>query len=219
VELGMHELIFPPPPIPEVTEDESDEDGDDEQAPGLAEHLRTQFSPQEQKLFSAPPPLRAILSEGEVFERAEAAMKGLSDPRSLLNYFQEKWPGLPGAIDEATGETLSDDEFTLLAAMVARAVLVLFPGGPPDTPVNERRLTWYFADELKLLSRPDHADSEGAVIRYINASPEPHLTVWLCGMLLAVTGNKESPLAPQDALKLLPVIKAVVRELCQLPPQ
>ena len=102
--------------------------------------------------------------------------------------------------------------------MLFRSVLILFPDGPPDTPVSDRRLAWYFAEELKGLSNPGRSGSEGAVIRYIMAGPQPHLTTLLSGMVLMVVGNKDCPPGLKDALKLLPVIKAVVRELCQLSP-
>ena len=201
-----------------MAEEDADADEyDDEDLPASPGDLLTQFSASERKLFSESPPLRAVLSEAEINSGTNTMMDRFGSPVGMMDYFQEEWTVLSDALDAVTAGTLNDNEYTMLTAMAARAAAILFPDGPPAAPVNPRRLTWYFLQELTMLKQLGSSGGEGAVMHYVSNSPQPNLSLSLCGMLLMSVEHEDSPLTQEGALKMLPVIKAVVRELCQLP--
>jgi|GEM_PF-592366 len=229
-ELGLHELIFPPPPLPEAGEEdgwsdedtESDEweeeDGHEDSRPAWSlEEVMARFSPQERKEFSLPPPLRAVLNHEDIVEGMEALTEGFPTAEEALEYFESEWESFVAALDTATTGILDDPEFMLLEVQAARAALFLFPGGPPAAPVNERRLAFYIASEIAAAGDAAGSISADVLQRYIDDSPQPCLVGTLCGQLITLFEEKKAGLTAEGLLKLIPLAKAVIRELCQLP--
>ena len=222
-ELGLHEIIFPPPPLAELDPAPGAPPKPGRAAPAAAPHvslesMMARFSHAERKAFAAPAPLRAVLNGHDIDKRMEAMMLKFRKPDRLLHAYESDWAPLAGALDDLTSGLLDSAEYETLTTLAIHLVQQLFPDGPPSTPINPRRLTWYFFSELKAAARLKNLNNKTQdSIDFMQDSPQPHLVTALCSSLLLLVDSGEGPLTEEGALNMVPILKALVRELCQLP--
>lgn len=226
-ELGLHEIIFPPVPLPDTPEaarelaGEMDDELDDEDGPPpdfSLEDFLVQATPEEQAAWLRPPPLRPLLTEKEVNRLMLAQQKQFPQPGQVLDWLEDEWPALYDVADSSAGPNQSEEVFAIAAMQIARAAWALFPEGPPAEMVHPDRLAFYLALEAKQVLGAAKSDDWHSLDHAMSDSSQPKLTGALCHQITALCEGRKPILTCEEALVMIPLIKAVVRELCALAP-
>jgi hypothetical protein len=229
-ELGLHELIFTPPPLPDIPEDERDHEEDDEEEedddadeppPGWTiEGALAEVPPDERKAWETPAPGRPVLTTREIQKRLDSLDRKYKTAAAAMKWLERDWPELADSIALMSAKELGDNCRLVAALQTTRALGVLFPAGRPRAfELNLRRMAWFLANELESFSQMD--DTAGIATsdleEWSRCSFQPELTSHLCAGIVTLADCSPPALSDAEALDALPVIKAIVRELCMQP--
>lgn len=225
-DLGLHELVFPPPPLPDETEDFLDDaddfSADDDDLSGVdAEAFGAMLARNVPTELKQEPKPRLITPE-DLARRVQAAFRIAEDNEVSIELFETNWPGLMSFAEQVTEDALSNEAFWQVIALMATAALVLHPRPPQGSgQTNHLRLVWRMREEALAFAKVATASNGKAMAmaNFLRSSPQPIVSAWLCDAAMQMTLEKKSALKPDDAAIVLPLLKAVVWEMSfHLPP-
>jgi hypothetical protein len=207
-ELGLHELVSEPPPLGSADdeEDELDEEADEafEELAALSRGL-------------GPHAVRPPLSERDVSRLHKLMQTRYPSPEEAAQAVEGNFPGLLAFVDQATQDSLNDNEFTLLDFLVVRACHFLAPPAPPGPALHFDRIVRDLAGEYARGSKIvlSAKSTSEAFERWACDSPQPVVMQDLAGALFAVIDRLRRKERPRDeaVLLILACTKAVVAEL------
>ena len=143
---------------------------------------------------------------------------------AAMSRFESEWDDLVQLMEEMMPQDLPDAAFTVLLLQTALAAGLLFPHGRPKAPVQHRRLGFYLALETQQImavaaTNDDEETGGDALEEYSRVSPQPELAHTLCGQIMGLSDPTTGYLEDGQVSLLMPALKAIVRELCMLPPR
>jgi hypothetical protein len=236
--LGFPELIykqpsdlFTPEKTPVISKQTTEDELDDEYytsefvpefigLPALIEQFQEIAGPfseaeiQSCRQFSTRPPLS--LDDIKTI-RDSLFLQNSKDLKRIVKTSRQHWDLLHETLLNCTEECLSEAQDRYFSAELLELTYVLFPNGPPATPIDPRRLLYHLIQECSSWQSINTLRMSEALPDWLRKTPQPELSTLLCYKLINQTGSQEINLPPDESLALVPLLKAVLLELCHLP--
>jgi hypothetical protein len=210
-ELGLTEILFPPPSyraprLPPTDRDEAD--SEDEGQEWTAPQPRFDLPP-------SPPLPPGPFSAAEVDRKIERLLKEVEQETRTIEQAEDEGCTLLEVTDEVTEGLLDDEAFTLLVPFLVMVWEVFVPRGTRGPQLEPERLVAGIQREIKGIFEALKAKSESAFERRFFSGSQPALTGTLCGLVLGALQQlpkKERPNENAEVL-MLAVLRAAIEEM------
>lgn len=205
-EVGVHEIIFdPPPPRPPTGSVEDDiEMGDD-----YAE--RPEVDP------SLPPPPRLTgkpLSFEEASKRVQTLIRESDTAAAIEDDLLSRGLTLLDDAYEVSVDDLADDEFALAQMLIIQASAILIPKGCRAPETEFAAMAYAYQGNMNELDRVLQNKRADTMVRFINDSPQPGLMNVLASELIQL--SLDGPKNIRPSLEVQPVLLALVKSAVEV---
>jgi hypothetical protein len=220
--LGLHEIILPTPPLPDVPEEQLDEDGDEEgdedddyESEG-GDHDDSPPTEAEIAEFGTPVSVSRVLTRQDVEDGTDACNAAFPEPGDASDWMDEVWPDVQYALDNPITDELDDDDFSVAEAAAIRITFLIGGRHRSAGPFNYRRFLWQAEQEMRSLIRAIEGDTLAAFDEWAEQSPQPHVSGSLSREVMNLAIGPDPRIARESVPALLPVIKALTWELSRM---
>jgi len=207
----------------EETGDGLDEDDYDDEFIGLPaliqqfQEIAGPFSEAEIQSFRQTS-ARPALSLDEITPiRNYLSSRNAKDLERIVKASRQHWDLLDETLLDYTDGCLSGVQDRYFYTEILELTYLLFPKGPPATPIEPRRLLYHLIGECRSYQSLTVLKMSGALLDWVKDTPQPELSAISAARIVNLAQDETIELSPGEALPLLPLLKAVLLELCHLP--
>lgn len=240
-ELGLHEIVFPAPPLGEqppeseqetpfsaaATELDAEQEGTQVAAGGWQDAEADDFEDDDYDPVEAlhetdwagmpgfnqdEPPPQPLLSGPDLDARISTAIQASRDDGEG---WEAEWPDLAGVAHDLMDEMLREESHPRFHWMLAALTEVLHPERPSRLEFNAPRLGWHFSKTLQefedLMVESDDADD--VIENFLRDSIQPEVCLWIGNEAMGTTRGTKRRFTDDEVFVMLPLFKAVIWEL------
>lgn len=178
-DLGLHEIDFPPPPprppLAEAEDVPADFEADGVPWPELA-----------------PLPPQPLTIEA-AYQRLDAVMAAFPTAQAAFDLLDRTSPGTLDALEQLTGDLLSDDDYTFFAPLFLQLWFALVPAGV-SVSLRLEALRMALQSEIETMGR----DGKDGVENMLERSSQPGVLMALVGQAFRLAESMSRKARPKD---------------------
>ncbi len=218
--LGLQELVLPPPPLPDVSEEDAEAMIEEEDGrPTVITQMLDVISLRGiSRAFRQPPVKQRALQMDDIEARSEEFARMHKTQESATRAFGNNWPGIEEAVEAMTEDTLDEQTFAILRFLLAKAGTILHPEFQAAPRGEPQRLAWNLRAEMeKLTEMADDEFGDEQLTSWYILSVQPALAQRLCAEALLLMEDMQLDESLELTFAVLALIKATITEMCYWP--